>query len=115
MDKPAEPMQTLLHRLAFRYIWWKTPADAIQLPDLIIAQVTDIGDFQNMEEFPWLASDDRLPTVLAHAQAGQFRQRSWHYWHHRLGLAAAGGIPPMPAKKMEHISNQLGKTSGSHF
>jgi hypothetical protein len=100
MDQPAEPLRTLLHRLASRYIWWKSPEDALLYPDRIIAQVMDIGDFQEMEELAQLVGDDRLRAVLAYAQAGQFRPRSWHYWHHRLGLAASGGVPPLPARKL---------------
>jgi len=100
MDQSAESLAKVLHRLASRYIWWKSPEDALMYPDRLIAQVMDMGDFDDMEELARLAGDERLRTVLAHAQAGQFRPKSWHYWHHRLGLATSGGVPPMPARKL---------------
>ncbi len=100
MDHQAEPLKTLLLRLASRYIWWKSPDDALLYPDRVVAQVMDIGDFYDMEELARLVGDDRLRAVLAQAQAGQFRPRSWHYWHHRLGLVASDGVPPLPARKL---------------
>jgi hypothetical protein len=40
-----------------------------------------------------------LKSVLVHADAGHFDERSWTYWHYRLGLAGVDRIPPMPARK----------------
>ena len=89
----------ILKRLAGKYIWWKPPDEALTMPERIIAQVMDIGDYADVQ---WLASqvgDDVLREVLAHAEAGQFRARSWAYWHYRLGLSAAESIPPLPQRK----------------
>jgi hypothetical protein len=40
----------------------------------------------------------RLRTAIAYAPAGVFDVRSWHYWHHRLGLGEAG---PLPVRRFE--------------
>ena len=40
----------LLMRLARKYIWWKTPADAVAMPERIMAQIMDIGDYLDVQE-----------------------------------------------------------------
>jgi uncharacterized protein with beta-barrel porin domain len=45
--------------------------------------------------------DDVLRGVIAQAQAGQFSQRSWAYWHYRLGLAGLDQVPPLPSRKFQ--------------
>lgn len=62
---PIDP--NALKPLAGKYIWWKTPDDAVAMPEQI--------------------GDDALRQVLTHAAAGQFNERSWAYWH---GAGAAG-------------------------
>ncbi len=36
---------------------------------------------------------------LAMPETGQFNERSWAYWHYRLGLATLEQVPPMPVRK----------------
>lgn len=99
----AEQINALLLRLAPRYIWWKSPEEAVEKPERVIAQIMDIGDFDDMQTMAALVGDDILRDVLIHAEAGQFNPRSWHYWHYRLGLARYGEIPvpPMPVRRVE--------------
>jgi hypothetical protein len=42
-----------------------------------------------------------LREVLRNAEAGQLNERSWHFWHYRLGLAVYGDrpVPPIPVRK----------------
>lgn len=101
LDKSPVELQCLLRRLAGRYIWWKSPDEALGQPDRVIAHVMDIGDFHDMEELREAAGDDRLRAVLTGAGAGQFRPRSWHFWHFRLGLATeTQDVPPLPGRKL---------------
>ena len=44
-----EDKQELLMDLARKYIWWKTPADAVAIPERIMAQVMDIGDYLDVQ------------------------------------------------------------------
>ena len=100
---PLPPGATAcLQRLAARYVWWKSPQDAIQFPDRIAAQVMNIGDWKDVVEMVDAVGEDYLRKVLQHAEAGQLNERSWHYWHYRLGLAEYGvrPVPPMPARKL---------------
>lgn len=88
----------LLKPLADKYIWWKTPDDAVAMPERVIAQVMNIGDYADVQALAAQIGDDALKQVLTHAQAGQFNARSWAYWHYRLGLARVGQVPAMPIR-----------------
>ncbi len=93
--------QRLLSFWAARYIWWKTPTEALRYPERIIAQVMDIGDYDDAREMLRAFGEDIPRNVLKHAEVGMFSPRSWAYWHYRLGLATAPGqIPPMPQRNV---------------
>jgi hypothetical protein len=90
-----------LKPFAKRYIWWQAPEVAIQRPSRVVAQVMNIGDFDDVVALARQVGDDYLREVLTHAEIGQFNARSWHYWHYRLGLATTPAeVPPMPARKL---------------
>jgi hypothetical protein len=91
--------QDALKHLAGKYIWWKTPDEAIAMPERVIAQVMNIGDYADVQALATLVGDDALRAVLAHAEAGQFSARSWAYWHYRLGLASVDQVPAIPVRK----------------
>ncbi|MCL2831274.1 MAG: hypothetical protein FWD77_11180 [Betaproteobacteria bacterium] len=88
----------ILKPLASKYIWWKTPDEALAIPGRVIAQVMNIGDYADVQ---WLVSqvgDEALREVLMHAEAGQFNERSWAYWHYRLGLSDVDCVPALPVR-----------------
>jgi len=88
-----------LKRLAAKYIWWKTPDEAVAMPERIIAQVMDIGDYTDVQRLARQVGDDTLRRVLTQAEPGQLSERSWAYWHYRLGLASLGNLPPSPVRR----------------
>ena len=88
-----------LKPLAAKYVWWRTPEEALAMPQRVIAQVMDIGDYFDVQRMVEKIGDDALREALAQAQAGQFSPRSWHYWHYRLGLAAVGEVPALPRRE----------------
>ena len=90
----------LLERLAAKYVWWKTPAEAIARPERIAAQVMDIGDYDDVQSLVHEAGLGYLRDVLTHAEAGQFNARSWTYWHYRLGLSDPGKVPALPERRI---------------
>jgi hypothetical protein len=98
-----------LRSLAGRYVWWKTPDEAMQFPSRVAAQVMNIGDWDDVVALVETAGEDYLRGVLKNAEAGQLNLRSWHYWHYRLGLADAEDtpVPPMPARK--NLSDRIRK------
>jgi hypothetical protein len=88
-----------LRPLAAKYVWWKSAHDALQYPQRVIAQVMNIGAFEDVQLLTSIVSEDDLRRVLAAAEAGQFNPDSWHYWHYRLGISRPGEAPPLPARK----------------
>ncbi len=92
--------QEMLKRLAGKYIWWKTPEEAIAMPARVAAQVMNIGEYDDVQALAHQVGDEYLRDVLRHAEIGQFNARSWAYWHYRLELAAPGCVPPMPARRL---------------
>ncbi|MFT3961541.1 hypothetical protein [Propionivibrio sp.] len=89
----------ILAPLASKYVWWKTPEEALAMPERIIAQVMDIGDYADVQALASQVGDDVLREVLIHAEAGQFNPRSWAYWHYRLGLSSIDHVPALPVRK----------------
>jgi hypothetical protein len=98
----SPPATDCLRRLASRYIWWKEVEEAMQFPDRVAAQVMNIGDWRDVVAMVEAVGEDYLRHILQNAEAGQLNERSWHYWHYRLGLAEYGRrpVPPMPARKL---------------
>lgn len=91
----------LIKTLAQKYIWWKPPDEAAEQPERVIAQVMNIGDFDDTRTLIAEVGEAVLADVLRHAEVGQFNPRSWAYWHYRLGLAEPEQLPPMPTRKLE--------------
>jgi hypothetical protein len=92
-----------LKKLAARYVWWKSPDDAMVFPDRVAAQVMNLGTWEDLTEMVEIAGEQYLRGVLQRSEIGQLNARSWHYWHYRLGLAEYGTrpVPPMPVRKLE--------------
>ena len=89
-----------LTRFASKYVWWKPPAEALQSPERVMAQVMNLGDYADVQALAQQVGDAVLRQVVAHAQAGEFDARSWAYWHYRLGLASVDQVPPLPARHL---------------
>ena len=92
--------QIALKRLAAKYIWWKTPDEALAQPERLFAQVMNIGDYDDVLILVDTVGESALQEVLKKAEIGQFNERSWAYWHYRLGLALPEQVPPMPTRKI---------------
>ena len=88
-----------LKQFAAKYVWWKTPNEALRQPERVVAQVMNIGDYDDVQLLSVRFGDDYLHEVLTRAEIGQFSGRSWAYWHYRLGLAKPGGVPAMPRRR----------------
>ena len=92
-----------LVRWAKRYIWWKSVPDALRYPNRIIAQVMNIGDYDDLLALIAIFGEEALREVVRHAEPGEFNARSWTYWHYRLGLVpldARAPIPPLPTRSL---------------
>jgi hypothetical protein len=84
--------------LAKKYIWWKTVDEALLFPNSILLQVMNIGDWPDVEKMSETVGEDMLRNVLKSAEAGSLNERSWIYWHYRLGLADLESYPALPSR-----------------
>jgi hypothetical protein len=93
--------QEALKPFASKYIWWKTPDEAVAMPERVIAQVMNVGDYFDVQSLVSQVGDDVLREVLRHAEAGQFNERSWAYWHYRLDLSTIDCVPALPVRRFD--------------
>ena len=94
-----------LNRMARRYVWWMAPDEALrEHPARLIAQVMDIGTFEDIVALEELLGRGILRDVIAHAQPGWLRPRSWNFWHYRLGITEPGDEPPPPPERRFALS-----------
>jgi len=93
------PDQETLAGLARRYLWWKTPQEALAAPWRILAQAMELGDWADIGRLEREAGRATLREALRRAPAGTFSPRSWSFWHVRLGLAREPGkVPASPRR-----------------
>jgi len=88
----------IIQQFAAKYIWWKKTDEAALFPRRVIAQVMNLGTFEDVQRLIGTFGAQRLIEVIKGADAGWFSPRSWHYWHFRLGLARPGQVPPLPVR-----------------
>lgn len=85
-----------LDRLAHRYVWWNTLDWAYAHPTVFLANVMDLGSWDDIQTMRHEVDDTILKSVLLHAAAGCFHARSWDYWHVKFGIYP---IPSMPKRE----------------
>lgn len=88
----------LLSQMAAKYIWWMTVDEALNYPARIIAQVMNIGVFDDAFKLFDALGEDVFRACLRDAEPGQFSLRSWHFWHYRLGVVPLSAVPPLPVR-----------------
>ena len=86
----------LLDHLAQRYVWWDTIDWAYAHPNVFLANVMDLGNWDDIQNLRHAVSDSVLKTILLHAAAGYFHARSWDYWHVKFGITP---IPSLPKRE----------------
>ena|SRR3990167_235335 len=86
-----------LDRLAHRYVWWDTVDWAYAHPTVFLANIMDLGSWDDIQAMRHEVDDSVLKAVLLHAAAGCFHARSWDYWHTKFGI---NPIPSMPKREL---------------
>jgi len=89
-----EAQKAFLANAAQRYIWWETANYTTVYPQKILAQVMNIGVWDDICKLVELFREKDLIEVLNTADIGQFNERSWHFWHNRF----TDKIPSMPKR-----------------
>ena len=91
-----------IRALARRYVWWLPPDRALALPQRVIAQVLDLGTMADCAALEAHFGRPAMRRVLQRAEPGWFRERSWGFWHYRLGLTQWGDEPPpLPTRSFD--------------
>ena len=90
--------QELLEGLT-HYIWWQPGEESLRWPERLIAQVMDIGDWDDECALEDAFAAAVLRRILEHSEAGWFRPKSWSFWNYRLGVVPLEAeAPPMPTR-----------------
>ena len=85
--------------LARKYLWWLDPQDSIEDQDRLVAQVMNMGTFDDIRLVEAELGEDCLRRVLKGAKPGWFGDRPWTFWHYRLGLSRPGHRVPGPPRR----------------
>lgn len=97
--KTHQANMSILNEMSAKYIWWESGDGHPFSGRRILAQVMDIGDFEDVLRVIDDLGEEPLRDVLAHAEPGWFKPRSWSYWHYRLGIADPGAhVPALPKR-----------------
>ena len=103
--KHSRAQERLLRTLSRRYVWWLSPAEALARPNFIATQIMEMGDYDDMLRLEAALGREALVRALREAEAGRSSERSWIYWHHRLGIAGKR-IPPLPRRALPVVALQ---------
>jgi hypothetical protein len=96
-----DTQQELLQDAA-RYIWWEAPEKAIRRPIRVVAQVMNIGDYDDVQRMLSVLGADPFKEAIRTGEPGWFTERSWGYWCYRLGITEPGdALPPIPQRVFE--------------
>ena len=96
-DRRLDPL--MARTLAKKYLWWQKPDDAAHDQQRLVAQVMNMGTFDDVRFVETVLGAEYLRGVLKTALPGHFHPRPWAYWHYRLGLAKPGRVPAPPERR----------------
>jgi hypothetical protein len=82
-----------------RYVWWELDGSAIDRRRRVLAQIMDLGTYDDIRAIEAVFDRDELVDVLAHAQPGWLSARSWDFWRGRLSLSSDDAIPAKPPQR----------------
>src|SRR6516164_2655314 len=86
--------------LATKYIWWQPIGRRAHPIERVIAQVMNIGTYEDIRRLEDALGEDRLLGVMRDAEPGWFSARSWEFWRGRLSvLPGAEALPRTPPKR----------------
>jgi hypothetical protein len=85
--------QSLIDELGRKYLWWR-PVDGEPFPqDRVIAQIMNLGTYDDILRLEAVLGRAYLVEVMLHAAPGWFSDRSWEFWRGRLSFATGAAVP----------------------
>lgn len=64
--------QLFLKYLAAKYIWWRTPDEALRWPDRVVSQVIELGETDVMQQFKTCLMATKLKVILQRIEAKDY-------------------------------------------
>ncbi|MFL5121834.1 MAG: hypothetical protein ACJ8C8_15410, partial [Microvirga sp.] len=92
------PPEDLIETLGRKYMWWPPTGDRPHPPARIIAQVMNLGTYDDIRRLESAVPPERLAEVMRDAQPGWFSARSWEFWRGRLS-ACGLTVPDEPPRR----------------
>lgn len=86
----------LLAALQPKYVWWQLEGSEDERATRVLAQVMNLGTYEDIRAVEKLFDRDELADILRFAQPGWFSPRSWGFWRGRLSLSSDETIPAKP-------------------
>ena len=91
--------RVIARNLARKYLWWMNPDEAVGDEERLVAQVMNMGTFEDIRLIEKDLGDEYLRRVVKNARPGYFDEKAWAYWHYRLGLAKPDKVPALPQRR----------------
>jgi hypothetical protein len=95
----ARSRQEVLAALAPKYLWWPVESSAEERNARILAQVMDLGTYEDIRAVEAVFNRTELVEILARAQPGWFSPRSWEFWRGRLSVTSVDAVPARPPRR----------------
>lgn len=88
-----------LAELAARYLWWQPPDGSSHSDARRVAQVMNLGTYDDIRQLEALLDTDTLGTIMANAHPGWFTPRSWEFWRGRLSVDSSIPVSEHPPRR----------------
>ncbi|MBR0778272.1 hypothetical protein JQ625_25860 [Bradyrhizobium diazoefficiens] len=89
----ANDVKSLLDELGRRYLWWESVDGLPFSEDRIVAQVMNLGTYDDILQLEAALGHAALGGVMLRAEPGWFSDRSWEFWRGRLSFATGAALP----------------------
>ena len=86
-----------LLRVARRMVWFKPAEEALADAALFLSYAMTYGTVDDLRVILAHYTDDQLRWALRSGLPGIFDERSWAYWHARLGVEP---VPDLPVRRL---------------
>jgi hypothetical protein len=96
--------EDLIAELGRKYIWWAPIGDKPHTPERVIAQVMNIGTYEDIRRLETALGFEQLADVMIQAAPGWISPRSWSFWRGRLARETAKAIPAEPPRRAFHAA-----------
>ncbi len=84
-----------LKGIAAKLIWWQLPEVSLQDTRRLVAQIMNLGAWDDVKFAQTHFGEAAFRAALEHAQPGWFEQDSWVLWHNAFDLP----VPALPQRE----------------